>query len=143
VVQATTPVWQGLPFTEQALPAVHATQAPPLQTMFSPQTVPFACGCWVSVHDATPSEQVVCPTWQALPSGQAPPETHDGASRPPSVVTWLPPEPPRPVPPEIPPVPVSPGPLSGKTGCSRRLHPIPAHPNSTVITSSRRDIVSP
>jgi len=47
---------------EQRVPAVQLAQVPLLQTLFSPQTVPFACGCCVSVQEATPSEQAVCPT---------------------------------------------------------------------------------
>jgi len=47
---------------EQAPPAAQVTHEPPLQTLSVPQTVPFACGCCVSVQEATPSEQAVCPT---------------------------------------------------------------------------------
>ena len=50
------------PAGEQTAPAAQLAQAPLLQTLFSPQAVPFAWGCCVSVQDATPSEQVVCPT---------------------------------------------------------------------------------
>jgi hypothetical protein len=59
VVQVTAPVRQGWPDRVQLLPAVQATQAPPLQTMPVPQPVPLAWGCWVSVQVSTPSEQVV------------------------------------------------------------------------------------
>jgi hypothetical protein len=62
VVQATVPVRHGCPDREQLLPAAHATQAPPLQTKFGPQSVPLAWGCCESVQVATPCEQVVLPT---------------------------------------------------------------------------------
>lgn len=61
VAQESVPVRQTLP-GEQAPPAVQLVQAPLLQTLFSPQAVPFACGCCVSAQEATPSEQAVCPT---------------------------------------------------------------------------------
>ena len=48
---------------EQAVPAAQAAHAPLLHTMFTPQTVPFACALPVSMHDSTPfAEQTVCPT---------------------------------------------------------------------------------
>jgi len=59
VVHTIAPVRHGLPATKQLAPAVHAEQAPLLQTRFCPQTVPFACDCCVSVQEATPPEQVV------------------------------------------------------------------------------------
>ena len=46
---------------EQAPPAAQAVQEPLLQTLSVPQTVPFTCSCCVSVQEATPSEQAVCP----------------------------------------------------------------------------------
>jgi hypothetical protein len=62
VAQETAPVRQAFPAGEQAAPAAQLAQAPPLQTLFSPQTVPFGWACCVSAQDATSSEQVVCPT---------------------------------------------------------------------------------
>ena len=62
VAQEVAPVRQGFPAGEQTPPAVQLLQAPSLQTLFSPQTVPFAWACCVSVQEATPSEQAVCPT---------------------------------------------------------------------------------
>jgi hypothetical protein len=59
VAQEIAPVRQAFPATEQLAPAVHAEQAPLLQTRFCPQTVPFACACCVSEHEATPAEQAV------------------------------------------------------------------------------------
>jgi hypothetical protein len=96
------PVRQGLPLTLQAVPAVQATQAPLLQTMFWPQTVPFACACCVSVQLATLPEQVTLPRWQRLVGVQAAPGVH--VSVPPSVVSWWPPAP------AMPPAPCPPGP---------------------------------
>ena len=61
VAHESVPARQGFPDGEQAPPAVQAAQEPLLQTWFSPQRVPFAWGCCVSVQDATPPEQVVCP----------------------------------------------------------------------------------
>ncbi len=62
VAQEVIPVRQGFPATVQAVPAVHPTHAPLLQTMFVPQTVPFASACCVSVQVATPPEQAILPT---------------------------------------------------------------------------------
>jgi hypothetical protein len=62
VAHEIAPVRQAFPVGEQTAPAVQLAQAPLLQTLFSPQTVPFAWGCCVSVQVATPSEQTVCPT---------------------------------------------------------------------------------
>jgi hypothetical protein len=62
VAHEIVPVRQGFPDGEQAPPAAQVVQTPLLQTLFSPQTVPFAWDCCVSVQDATPSEQAVCPT---------------------------------------------------------------------------------
>ncbi len=62
VVQATIPIRQGCPEREQAVPAVHETQAPLLHTRLVPQAVPLACGCCVSAHDAPLLLQLVCPT---------------------------------------------------------------------------------
>jgi hypothetical protein len=62
VVQTIAPVRHRL-VGVQAVPIAQVPHVPLLQTLFVPQTVPFACATWVSVHDATPlAEQVVCPT---------------------------------------------------------------------------------
>ena len=61
VAQEIVPARHGFPGGEQAPPAIQVTQAPALQTLSPPQTVPFACGCCVSVQDAPPVEQAVCP----------------------------------------------------------------------------------
>lgn len=61
VAHEVVPVRHGLPEIVQAVPAVQATQAPLLHTMFCPQTVPLACACWVSVQLATPPEQATLP----------------------------------------------------------------------------------
>jgi hypothetical protein len=62
VVQAIIPIRQASPVNVQAVPAAQATQAPSLHTMSCPHTVPFACGCSVSVQVAPEAEQAVCPT---------------------------------------------------------------------------------
>lgn len=54
VAQPIAAVRHGLSVSVQAAPAVQATQAPALQTMLSPHTVPFACGCCVSVQPGCP-----------------------------------------------------------------------------------------
>jgi hypothetical protein len=61
VAQENIPVRQAFPGV-QTPPAAQLVQEPLLQTLFSPQAVPFACGCCVSVQEATPAEQAVCPT---------------------------------------------------------------------------------
>jgi hypothetical protein len=62
VAQESVPVRHEFPGGEQAPPAAQVTQAPLLQTLSCPHTVPFACGCCVSVQAAiSASEQVVCP----------------------------------------------------------------------------------
>ncbi len=61
VAHDVVPIRQAFP-GEQAPPAAQVAQAPLRQTLFVPQTVPSACGCCVSVQEATPSEQIVCPT---------------------------------------------------------------------------------
>jgi hypothetical protein len=62
VKHESVPVRQAFPAGEQVPPAAQVTQAPLLQTLSAPQTVPFAWGCCVSVQDAIPCEQAVCPT---------------------------------------------------------------------------------
>jgi len=54
------------------LPDVHGLQRPERQTWFAPHEVPLVTGVPVSLHDATPEEQSIAPTSQALPAG-----THD------------------------------------------------------------------
>ena len=61
VAQEIIPVRHAFPAGAHAVPAVQLAHEPLLQTLFSPQAVPFAWGCCVSVQEATPSEQVVCP----------------------------------------------------------------------------------
>ena len=61
VAQTMAPLWHGLPLNEQAVPAAQATQTPLLQTIASPQTVPFASGHCVSMHESPDTEQTVCP----------------------------------------------------------------------------------
>ena len=62
VAQESVPVRHAFPVGAQAPPAAQVTQAPLLQTLSCPQTVPFACGCCVSVQAAISApEQVVCP----------------------------------------------------------------------------------
>ena len=61
VAQTIAAVRQGLPATEQVVPAAQATQAPLLQTIASPQTVPFASGHCVSMHESPDGEQSNCP----------------------------------------------------------------------------------
>lgn len=61
VAHEIVPVRHAFP-GEQAPPAAQVAQEPLLQTLSVPQTVPFACGCCVSVQEATPSAQAVCPT---------------------------------------------------------------------------------
>ncbi len=63
--QTAIPAWQALAGVH-ASPAVHATQAPALQTMFAPQEVPFATFPAVT-QTATPVLQVVIAVWQGLP----------------------------------------------------------------------------
>jgi hypothetical protein len=62
VAQTIEPVWQGFELIEQAVPAAHPTQTPLLQTFASPQTVPFAWGHCVSMHESPDAAQTVCPT---------------------------------------------------------------------------------
>jgi hypothetical protein len=61
VAHESVPVRHTFPAGEQTPPAEQVAQLPPLQTLSAPHTVPFAWGCCVSVQDATPSEQAVCP----------------------------------------------------------------------------------
>ncbi len=61
VAQTIPPVRHGLPDTLQAVPAAQLPQAPLLQTIPSPQTVPFASGHCVSMQESPDGEQTVCP----------------------------------------------------------------------------------
>jgi len=141
VAQTIVPLWQGLPLNEQAVPAAQATQTPLLQTLASPQTVPFAWGHCVSMQESPDVAQTVWPTWQGLLGVQPLPSVQAGASRPASI-GWPPPVPP--LPPPLPPLPNRPpAPPSGTKACSRKPHPRLRQPSSTVNSSVGRDIVSP
>ena len=59
VTQEVAPVWQAIAGV-QAAPAVQAPQAPLLQTMFVPHTVPLTRLLPVSEHEML-GEQTVCP----------------------------------------------------------------------------------
>ena len=63
--QTAIPAWQALAGVH-ASPAVHATQAPALQTLFIPHVVPFATFP-ATRQTATPVLQVVIAVWQGLP----------------------------------------------------------------------------
>jgi hypothetical protein len=111
VAQLIAPVRHGLAVTVQVAPAVQATQVPSLQTMFSPHTVPFACGCWVSMQPGPFGPQVVAPTWHRLASVHGEPAMQVGASVPPSVdppAPAMPPRPPVAAAPVVPPPPATP-----------------------------------
>jgi hypothetical protein len=71
----------------QAAPATQAMHAPPLQTWFVPQTVPFGSVVGESTQTEVPVAQEVVPVWQA--SGfvsQATPAVH--ATQLPALQTW-------------------------------------------------------
>ncbi len=61
VEHEVVPRRHGSGFPVHDAPAVHATQAPALQTWFVPQVVPFASTVVVSVQVWTPVEQEVVP----------------------------------------------------------------------------------
>jgi hypothetical protein len=66
VAQLVTPSWQAVSgLVEQASPAVQPTQAPPLQTRFAPQAVPFVFAA-PSTQTDVPVAQLVTPSWQAV-----------------------------------------------------------------------------
>jgi hypothetical protein len=65
VLQLVAPTWHAL-LGVHAPPAVHPTQAPPLQTRFVPHALPFAAFAPVSRHVDVPVLQSVVPTWQTL-----------------------------------------------------------------------------
>jgi hypothetical protein len=168
VVHAIAPTWHGSAVSEQALPAVQATQDPLPHTIPCPHTVPFACGCWVSVQDATPvAEHAVCPTWHGLVTVQGLPDVHPLVPPSPVVpaapvvppplspatpsVPAVPPRPPAPVPPSplepprpatasVPPVP---DPPSGTKGSTRSPQPNPPHPSNIDTSTTFLSISSP
>ena len=57
------------------MPSVHMPQVPLPQTMFIPQTVPFACVSVSSMHVIAPSLQTNIPLWHGLAGTHAPPAT--------------------------------------------------------------------
>jgi hypothetical protein len=63
VPHAVVPTWQGFAGV-QVMPAVHATQAPPLQTRFVPHAMPFATSVPVSLQTGVPVAHDCEPTWQ-------------------------------------------------------------------------------
>ena len=89
VAQEMVPLRHGFPFTAQAAPAVHAAQLPLMQTMSSPQTVPFACSS-EGVQTAPFDPQVVTPTRHGLDDAQGAPALQIGTSTPPSVLSPCP-----------------------------------------------------
>ncbi len=74
-VHESAPSWQTLPAGVQAAPAVHGTQAPPLQTWSVPQTVPSVRGP-ASVQTGVPVVHETTPEWQGIPGSQAAPVVH-------------------------------------------------------------------
>jgi hypothetical protein len=64
--QTVMPAWQALPPGVQAMPAVHDTQLPSLQTRFVPQEVPLV-KFPVSVQTGTPVPQAIAPVRHGLP----------------------------------------------------------------------------
>jgi hypothetical protein len=56
-----TPVWHGLLSGAHALPEVHPTHCPPLQTWLVPHGVPSAAFCIVSVQMIPPSTHEAAP----------------------------------------------------------------------------------
>jgi hypothetical protein len=75
--QTVMPAWQGLPLGVQAMPAVHETQLPSLQTMFVPQEVPLV-KFPDSVQTGTPVPQAIAPVRHGLPlTVQLAPAWHD------------------------------------------------------------------
>jgi hypothetical protein len=75
VAHEKTPATHGFGFVPQAPPAVQATQAPPLQTWFAPQLVPFVSGVVVATHVWLPVAHEVAPVWHG--SGSVPQATPD------------------------------------------------------------------
>jgi hypothetical protein len=68
-------------------PAVHGTQLPELQTMFTPQPVPFESDVPVSMQVWLPVLQICVPVWQGFMGTQEPPDVH--GTQVPSLHTWL------------------------------------------------------
>jgi hypothetical protein len=66
VEQEVMPVRHGAGFVAQVWPAVHATQAPPLQTWSVPQEVPLGMDVPLSTHVVEPVAQEVTPARQAV-----------------------------------------------------------------------------
>ena len=75
---------------EQAPPAVHAEQVPPLQTMLLPQVVPLATLVEVATHVCDPVEQSVLPTRHGFDGVHVRPAVHDTHC--PPLHTWLVPQ---------------------------------------------------
>lgn len=48
------------------VPAIQATQVPPLHTRFIPHDIPSAIDTFVSVHDGVPEAQLRLPLWQTF-----------------------------------------------------------------------------
>jgi hypothetical protein len=76
VAHETVPRWQGLAASVHVAPAVQATQAPALQTMFVPHAVP-AGSVAVTMHTGMPVAQLTTPWVHDPPAGtHAKPATH-------------------------------------------------------------------
>ncbi len=143
VVQTMLPTRHGLPVTSHAMPSVHAPQLPLRQTMFTPQTVPFACVSVSSMHVIAPSLQTNIPLRHGLAGTHAPPATQlltgtstapestNTVSPPPASKGFVLPPVPPPVPePKLPPVPAVLPPLPAAASTPAELPPIPAVPPS-------------
>jgi hypothetical protein len=77
VAHDVVPWTQLFGFVAQGFPAVHATHAPPLQTWFTPQVVPFGIGVAVLMQTDCPVAQEVVPSTQLFGlSVQAVPAVH-------------------------------------------------------------------
>ena len=127
VVQTMLPTRHGLPVTSHVMPSVHAPQVPLRQTMFTPQTVPFACVSVSSMHVIAPSLQTNIPLWHGLAGTHAPPATQllTGTSTAPESTNTVSPPPASkgfvlpPVPTELPPVPPCRPPRPHPRSCRR------------------------
>ena len=139
VVQTMLPTRHGLPVTSHAMPSVHMPQVPLPQTMFVPQTVPFACVSVSSMHVIAPSLQTNIPLRHGLAGTHAPPATQllTGTSTAPESTNTVSPPPASnglvlpPVPVALPPVPelkLPPVPAAASTPAE--LPPMPAVPPS-------------
>lgn len=78
VEQSVAPVWQGL-VGLQAVPAVHATQAPARQTSLAPHDVPSGALVPRSVQTGEPVVQSMTPLWQTSVGVQLEPAGHASA----------------------------------------------------------------